>query len=117
VDLLAGHVSQMPDVGAPDSGSARREWTLITNHGAVLVAIADQPTARVDHIAERVGITPRATLSIIADLVAAGYVRRDRIGRRNRYSIDPSKPLRHPAVATTAHVADLLAALDQHAGR
>ncbi len=27
----------------------------------------------------------------------AGYVRRVRVGRRNRYEVDPTVPLRHPA--------------------
>ena len=85
-----------------------RTWTLITNHGAVLLYVADHPDARVRDIAEGVGITERATLSILADLVGDGYVDRERVGRRNHYRVDASKPLRHRAVASRSRVTDLL---------
>ncbi|MGK2947175.1 MAG: AsnC family transcriptional regulator, partial [Acidimicrobiales bacterium] len=47
-------------------------------------------------IAERVGITERASQAIVADLVADGYVKRTREGRRNRYEVNPDGALRHP---------------------
>lgn len=53
-------------------------------------------TIRGRDIAARVGITERAAQSIIADLVAEGYVTRTRVGRRNRYEIHPDLPFRHP---------------------
>jgi DNA-binding MarR family transcriptional regulator len=92
--------------------SAQRAWTLITNHGAVLLVIAENPDRRVREIAEQVGITQRTAQMILADLVDAGYVRRFRVGRRNHYSIDPGKPLRHQVVRMV-RVADLLAVLDE----
>jgi hypothetical protein len=73
-----------------------REWTFLTNHGHVLVAIARDPEARLRDVAERVGITERAAQGIVHDLVSAGYLTRERIGRRNRYEVNPDKPLRHP---------------------
>lgn len=73
-----------------------RSWTFLTNHAHVLVCIAEDQDARGRDIAARVGITERATQVIIADLVEGGYVEKERVGRRNRYSIDPSAPLRHP---------------------
>jgi DNA-binding MarR family transcriptional regulator len=48
-------------------------------------------------IAETVGITERAAQRIVADLVEAGYVQRTRVGRRNRYSVDETIKMRHPA--------------------
>ena len=77
-------------------GVARRTWTFLTNHGHVLVCLAEDPGIRGCDIAARVGITERAAQSIIADLVAEGYVTRTRVGRRNRYEIHPDAPLRHP---------------------
>ncbi|HEX2904530.1 MAG TPA: winged helix-turn-helix domain-containing protein [Jatrophihabitans sp.] len=71
-------------------------WTFLSNHGHVLVCIAQDPEMRGRDIAARVGITERAAQAIVSDLVEAGYVRRERIGRRNRYTIDESKPVRHP---------------------
>ena len=72
---------------------------LLSNHGQALVAIAENPDARLREIAERVGITERATQSIVNDLVEVGYVIRTRVGRRNSYTVDPSQPFQHPALA------------------
>ncbi len=71
-------------------------WTFLTNHGHVLVALSHDPEARLRDVAVRVGITERATQGILRDLVAAGYVRRERVGRRNRYELEERLPLRHP---------------------
>jgi predicted transcriptional regulator len=47
-------------------------------------------------IAQEVGISERAVQGIIGDLVAAGYVIRERDGRRNHYTINLDGDLRHP---------------------
>lgn len=88
----------------------RGSWTFLTNHGHVLICIANDPGIRGRDIAERVGITERAAQAIVADLVAAGYVRRTRVGRRNRYEIDTDRPLRHP-VEHDHRIGELLSAL------
>ncbi|NHC44525.1 MarR family transcriptional regulator [Motilibacter sp. K478] len=75
---------------------ADREWTFLSNHGHVLVAIAQDPEARVVDIAERVGITDRAVQAILNDLESTGYVRRTREGRRNTYRVLRGGRLRHP---------------------
>lgn len=72
-------------------------WTFLTNHAHVLVALARDPLSRLRDVAVLVGITERSVQSIVADLEAAGYLRRVRVGRRNRYEVDPTGPLRHPA--------------------
>lgn len=87
-----------------------RSWTFLSNHGHVLICIAQDSDIRGREIAAKVGITERAVQSIVADLVDAGYVRRDRIGRRNQYEIDPELPLRHP-VENEHSVGELLMAL------
>lgn len=71
-------------------------WTFLTNHAHVLVCIAEEHDVRARDIAIRVGITERAAQSIVADLVAEGYVARTRHGRRNHYQVNPDAPLRHP---------------------
>jgi len=78
----------------------RPTWTFLTNHGHVLLAVAADPDARVNDIAAKVGITPRATLQILKDLDDGGYVHRSRDGRRTRYAIEPHQHFRHPATAT-----------------
>ena len=47
-------------------------------------------------IADRVGITERAVQRIVEDLTQAGYLRVDKVGRRNRYIVLAKKFLRHP---------------------
>jgi DNA-binding MarR family transcriptional regulator len=59
----------------------------LTNHGAVLLCIADDPQIRMREIAATVNITERAAQRIVADLIAAGYIERTRAGRRNRYTV------------------------------
>lgn len=72
-------------------------WTFVTNHTQVLLCIARDPDIRLRDIADRIGITERAAQRILADLVQAGYVQRERQGRRNRYTINPDMRMRHSA--------------------
>ncbi|WP_432133843.1 MULTISPECIES: helix-turn-helix transcriptional regulator [unclassified Streptomyces] len=83
-------------------------WTFLTNHARVLIALARDPEARGRDVADLIGITERAVQLIVADLEAAGYLTRTRVGRRNRYTIDPTVGLRHPTEADRP-VGDLLA--------
>ncbi|MGQ7787951.1 helix-turn-helix transcriptional regulator [Nesterenkonia sp. PF2B19] len=75
----------------PDS-----EWTFLTNHAHVILCVAREPGMLVREIARKVGITERAAQRILADLIADGYVDKEREGRRNRYRIHRDRPLRHP---------------------
>jgi len=79
------------------SPEGHANWRFVTNHTQVLLCISANPEVRLRDIAPRVGITERATQRIVADLVEAGYVTRQRIGRRNRYAINREKEMRHPA--------------------
>ena len=71
-------------------------WTFLTNHAHVLLCVARDPGVRHRDVAQQVGITERAAQRIVADLVDAGYLERERDGRRNRYRLNPDLPLRHP---------------------
>ena len=73
-----------------------RPWTFLTSHARVLIIISQNPNIRVRDIATIAGLTERSTQRIVADLDTAGYLRRERIGRRNHYTIRTSEPLRHP---------------------
>jgi DNA-binding transcriptional ArsR family regulator len=79
---------------------ARPAWTFLTNHGHVLLSVAQDPEIRVTDIAGRVGITARAALQILKDLEDAGYLHRNRVGRRTRYTIEPHQHFRHPTTAS-----------------
>lgn len=74
-------------------------WTFLTNHGHVLVCIAQNPDIRIAEIADLVGIGERAAHRIVSDLIEGQYVNRQKDGRRNTYSIDYSRHLRHPIEA------------------
>ncbi len=93
----------MPDERRPG-------WTFLTNHAHVLICIARNPEIRLREIADLVGIGERAAHSIVSDLADAGYITRTRVGRRNHYTINPKRPLRHP-VEQEHSVGELLEAL------
>jgi hypothetical protein len=72
-------------------------WTLLTGHGHVLVEIARDPGARIRDIAAAVDLTERTVQAIVADLEAAGYLVRTRVGRRTMYAVNQESLFRHPA--------------------
>ena len=72
------------------------EWTFLTNHAHVLLCIAADPEVRLRDVAVSVGITERAAQRIVMELEEAGYLDRERVGRRNRYRLHTEQPLRHP---------------------
>ena len=82
-------------------------WTFLTHHGHVLVAVAQNPELTIDQIAVSVGITARATAGILNDLVEAGYVVKEKVGRNNKYFVNRESPFRHP-LNQKANVANLL---------
>jgi DNA-binding MarR family transcriptional regulator len=79
------------------SSDGQKTWTFLTNHAQVLLCLAQTPDIRLREVAEHVGITERATQRILAELVEAGYVKTERIGRRNRYTVDRDHAMRHSA--------------------
>jgi len=89
------------------SGNKPPAWSFLTNHAQVLVCIADDPGIRLREIGEAVGITERAAHRIVVELATAGYISRERQGRRNHYTIQPDLPLPDP-LARGRKVSDLL---------
>jgi DNA-binding MarR family transcriptional regulator len=79
------------------SDQSRGSWTLLTGHGHVLVEIARNPKARIRDISPVVGLTERSVQAIVADLEAAGYLTRIRIGRRVVYTVNRDSLFRHSA--------------------
>lgn len=86
-------------MGHGDSTPDDKPWTFLTNHARVLVVIARNPHSRLRDIADAIGITERAAQTIVNDLEEARYITRTKVGRRNHYSVDPTRPFRHPADA------------------
>jgi DNA-binding MarR family transcriptional regulator len=71
-------------------------WTFLTNHAHVLVALSRDSTLRQRDLGYAIGITPGAVQRILDDLEQAGYLKREKVGRRNQYEIITRTPLRHP---------------------
>jgi len=71
------------------------EWTFFSNHGHVLVCLANNNEARLRDVAAEVGITERAAQKIVKDMQDAGYLTVTKHGRCNRYRINKRKSLRH----------------------
>ena len=74
-----------------------KTWTFLTNPAQVLLCLAETPDIRLREVAEKIGITERATQRILAELIDAGYVKSERVGRRNRYTVDRQHAMRHSA--------------------
>ena len=72
------------------------EWSFLTSHARVLLCIAHDPGVRLRDIAVQVGISERAAYGIVTDLTDAGYIVKERDGRRNRYQVQTHLPLRVP---------------------
>lgn len=86
------------------------EWTFLTNHGAVLVLIAQHGQITAKEMADTLGITERPVRRIIAELEADGYLKKQRVGRVNWYHVQHHLPLRQPIVRDLA-VRELLQVL------
>jgi hypothetical protein len=71
-------------------------WTFLTTHARVLLLVAHDPGVRLRDIAASLDITERSAFGIITDLVEAGYVIKEKDGRRNRYHIQAHLPLPEP---------------------
>ena len=69
------------------------DWSFLTNHARAILFIADQPDARLRDLAVALDITERTAYAIVADLSEAGYVVKERDGRRNRYHVQDHLPL------------------------
>ena len=78
---------------APQTEDTTPRWKLLTNHAQVLVCIAHDPGVLLREISEQVGITERAAHRIVTELADAGYITRERNGRRNQYTIQSGLPL------------------------
>jgi DNA-binding MarR family transcriptional regulator len=93
---------------------AAASWTFLTNHARVLLCIARDPGIRLRDIAARLDITERSAYGIVTDLTEAGYIVKQKDGRRNRYEIQEHLPLPEPTSRdrTVGEVLALLAGDD-----
>jgi hypothetical protein len=85
------------------------QWSFLTNHGRALLCIARVPDVRLRDLATEMGITERHAFAIVADLTEAGYLVKEREGRRNRYQVQkqlalPDLPDREQAIGDVLDV-------------
>ena len=88
------------------------KWSFLTNHAQVLLCIAQDPGIRLRELGDAIGITERAAHRIVSDLATAGYIARERHGRRNRYTIAAHLPVPDP-LAGTRKIGELLELLSR----
>jgi DNA-binding IclR family transcriptional regulator len=70
------------------------KWSFLTNHARALLCIAHNPGVRLRDIASSLDITERSAYAIVTELADAGYVVKEKDGRRNHYEIQRHLPLR-----------------------
>jgi len=68
-------------------------WSFFTNHARVLICVARDPGVRLRDLAAVLDITERSAHGIVTELVEAGYVVKEKEGRRNRYHVEAQLPL------------------------
>lgn len=71
-------------------------WRFLTNHALVLMHVANHPRSTLREIALAVGITERASLSILRAMEEDAIISRKKEGRRNKYWVDFRALLEHP---------------------
>jgi DNA-binding IclR family transcriptional regulator len=93
-------------------------WSFLTNHARALICIAHDPGVRLRDIAAALDITERSAYAIVTDLAEAGYVVKEKDGRRNRYQIQRHLPLRESVVRerTIGEVLEVLVEASASAG-
>jgi DNA-binding transcriptional ArsR family regulator len=96
-----------------------KEWSFLTNHARVLLCVAHDPEIRLRDVANTLGITERTVQGVLTDLAHAGYVVKERDGRRNRYQIQRHLPWPEASDGqhTIGEVLDLLVETDTAIGR
>ena len=72
-----------------------RPWTFVTNHAVVLSYLACHPMITAHEMVLEIDISERAIRRIIADLEEAGYITKEKEGRRVRYKVNHKSNLRH----------------------
>ncbi len=91
-------------------------WGLLTNHALVLIHVIEHPRSTLRDIADAVGITERAALSLLRALEADAIVARRKDGRRNVYTVDVDALMAHRS-AGRYNIAQIASALFAISGR
>ncbi len=104
-------VKSKADLPEKTSKSSSR-WTFLTNHAHVLVLLNNESCLVLREVAARIGITERAVQKIVHDLIEGGFVKCERIGRKNSYKVKKNQPLRH-SIESHCMIGELLQLIDE----
>jgi len=74
------------------------EFRFFTNHALIISHIAQHPRITARELSNIIGITERATLRIINDLLEEEYITKTREGRNNKYRINPDRAISPPGL-------------------
>jgi DNA-binding transcriptional ArsR family regulator len=88
----------------------KKNWTFLSNHLRIFAYLAEHPDVTAQRLAYKTSLSIRAVQIILGDLEQERYLSKERIGRNNRYKVNPDKPLRH-RLEKKHCVGDLLRAL------
>jgi DNA-binding transcriptional ArsR family regulator len=94
----------------------RHGWSLLTNHALALVHVIEQPRSTLREIADAVGVTDRAALSLVRALEEDNILIRRKEGRRNVYTCDIDALMAHRSHGQYS-IGQIAAALLAIAGR
>lgn len=83
-------------MSSPHPETSSPQWTFLTNHFHIIVSLSREPYSRIRDLSDEVGITQRAVQRILAELVEDKVLKVRKEGRRNHYTINRKKRLRHP---------------------
>jgi DNA-binding IclR family transcriptional regulator len=74
---------------------AKKKWTFLSNHGLIFAYLSEHPQATEQALAYNAGLSIRGVQVIVGNLEEEGYLTREKVGRKNRYTIHPELPMRH----------------------
>jgi DNA-binding MarR family transcriptional regulator len=89
-----------------------RQWTIFTNHAAVLLYLLEHPDATIRRIADDLDLAERTVTGVVHDLRDEGYLLVRKIGRHNVYQINLDGQMRRPE-----HEGQTLASFLEHLAR
>ncbi len=89
---------------------SQASWTFLSNHGRIFCYLATYPKCKIEGLARDAGLSVAGVHKIIDELEEAGYVVRQKVGRRNQYVVHPEPPMRHH-LEWDCTVADILLAM------
>ena len=95
------------------------EWGFLTNHARAVLFISRDPQARLRDLAAGLDVTERTAFGIVADLTEAGYLVKEKDGRRNRYQLQVDLPIHDSSIRerTLGEVLNLLGGVNRRPPR